>query len=357
MASKTENIALYVDENVKFAVRRQQEMPAPGDGEILVETLFSGTNPADIKHATLLGIYPAVLGYDFCGRVLKTSSGTSFRPGDLVAGYTPTGINRPTKYGAHQRYLVCPGDMAFSVPAGLPPQHAACLTVVAMTAADALFNILNFAPPYEKVEEQKAAQPLLIWGASSSVGLSALQLARASGIHPIIVTASPERHDQLRELGATHCFDYKSPSITSDIRALVGNWQWGALTCGLDAVGSEKGVSSARLMAECCSEDATLVSVVVQRDPRFRMPLATPNRDLVIKVPEVPHPITIPARPAAFQCAWRVLRWAVENYGVCFRFPSVDVFEGTAEEALEELMAMAGHGRGFGKLVLKHPLQ
>ncbi|GAQ43380.1 hypothetical protein AKAW_03266 [Aspergillus niger] len=345
MPPEDENTALYVDEGVNFSVQRDQEIPTPADDEILIETQFSGTNPADIKHATLLGIYPAVLGYDFCGTVLKAPPSSAFQPGDLVAGYTPTGINRPPRYGTHQRYLACPEDMVFPVPAALPPHHAASLTVVAMTAADAIFNIFNLPLPRHD-NQARTTKPLLIWGASSSVGLCALQLARASGIHPIIVTASPERHSLLQELGATRCFDYKSSSVISDIKATVRDSQWGPLTCGFDAVGSQKGgVGSAQLVAECCSEDATLVSVVVQSDSKFKMPIATPNMDVVIKVQNVPFPITIPARPAGYQRAWCALTWAVENYGVDFRLPSVDLFEGTAEEALEELKAIADGGR------------
>ncbi|GKZ16474.1 hypothetical protein AbraIFM66951_000298 [Aspergillus brasiliensis] len=352
------NPALYVDENANFSVHRQQDIPILSDGELLIETQFSGTNPADIKHATHLGIYPAVLGYDFCGTVLKAPANSAFQHGDLVAGYTPTGLNRPFKYGAHQQYLVCPEDMAFSVPAGLPPQHAAALTVVCMTAADVVYNIFNLPLPQEEKRHQgKSPKSLLIWGASSSVGLCAVQLARASGIHPILVTASPERHSLLQELGATRCFDYKSPSVISEIKATVEDSQWGPLVYGFDAVGSQRGgVSSAKQMAECCSPDATLVSVVVQPDLRFKMPIATPNKDVVIKVPGVPYPITIPARPADYQRAWSALLWAVDHYGVQFRLPSVNVVEGTAEEALEELKAIADGGR-FGKVVLKHPLR
>ncbi|KAL4894159.1 hypothetical protein BDV59DRAFT_207211 [Aspergillus ambiguus] len=306
---------------------------------------FSGTSPADVKHAIVLGIYPAVLEYNLCGRVLQASSGYTFQPGDLVGGYT---IHLRPSIGLLDLVLinddvVCPDDMAFLATAKLLPQHAACLTVVAMTAADALYNIFNLHPPYEKVNHQLAIQALLIWGASSSVGFTALQFARASDVYSILVTASPEQYDLLLELGATRCFDYKSPSVSFNIRAAVKDRQWGALTCGFDAVGNQNGnMSSAKLMAGYCSEDATLVSVVVQSAARFQMPLTTRNRDVVIK---------------PLSSAWGVLRWAVEHYCTHFRSPSVDVFEGTAEEALEELKATADHGRGFGKLVLKNPLQ
>lgn len=78
---------------------------------------------------------------------------------------------------------------------------------------------------------------------------------------------------------------------------------------------------------------AGLVSVVVQNDPRFKMPFATPNQDVTIQVKGVPHPITIPARIADYERAWKAFQWAVTNYGVCFQLPSVEIVQGTAEEA------------------------
>ncbi|KAL4875168.1 chaperonin 10-like protein [Aspergillus karnatakaensis] len=358
------NTALYVTENVDFEILPEQEIPVPSDDELLIETLYSGANPADVKHATLLGIYPSVLGYDFCGKVIKTPSGSSFRLGEVVAGYTPTGVGRPAKYGAHQQYLACPEDMAFSVPANLPQHHAACLSVVVMTACDALYNILKYPLPGDlRAAKQSQAQPLLIWGASSSVGLSALQLARASGVHPILVTASPKNHPLLLRLGATRCFDYRSLTVISEIATALQDGQWGNLRCGFDAVGSLTDPSSAELLARCVTgddndkDDAQLVSVVVQRDPRFRMPFATTNSDVTIHVAGAPGLITIPARKDDAKRAWEALQWAVANYGTGFELPVVDVFNGTAEEALERLRALGGAGQGLGKLAIQHPLR
>lgn len=70
---------LCVDENLTFGVYSEDiELPTPGDGEILVDPEYSGANPADVKHTTILGVYPARLGCDFCGKVLKTSPGSAF---------------------------------------------------------------------------------------------------------------------------------------------------------------------------------------------------------------------------------------------------------------------------------------
>lgn len=156
-----------------------------------------------------------MLGYRFCGKVLEIAPQCHrCYPGETVAGYTPTGLNRPTRYGTHQLYLACPEEMAFRVPAALPLSDAAALTVDAMTAADALFNLFGIPLPQEETPSsgaQASGKGLLIWGASSSVGLCAVQLARASGVSPILMTASPQRHALPTELGATRYFDYRSP--------------------------------------------------------------------------------------------------------------------------------------------------
>lgn len=357
--SMTSNPGLYIDENAAFSGRRNLEVPTPEDGELLIETHFSGVNPGDIKHGLQLGIYPAVLGYDFCGKVLEASSSSTFLPGDIVAGYTPTGVGRLAKYGTHQRYMVCPEDMAFSVPSTVPPEHAACLSVVASTAADALYNILKLPLPQNRGAPNSESQvhgPLLIWGASSSVGICALQLAKASGVFPIFVTASPERHPLLLDLGATCCFDYKSPNVVGEIKTALQKAQCGLVRYGFDAIASLEGEGSGKLLSDCASQDAVLASVLFQKDPRYKLAFAIRNRDLTFHLKGAPNTVMMPARLADHQTAWNVLLWAVEHYNNGFRIPAVDVFQGSAEEALAQLERVAYHGRGFGKLVLQHPL-
>lgn len=79
---------LYVNETLIFGITRNATEPPPLANEILVEPIFSSANPGDVKHETHLGIYPAILGYDFCGKVLATGPGCSsaFQVGDIVAG-------------------------------------------------------------------------------------------------------------------------------------------------------------------------------------------------------------------------------------------------------------------------------
>ncbi|KAM0814279.1 putative Alcohol dehydrogenase [Seiridium cardinale] len=349
--TKSNGAALYVDEDGSNRVVRDMPKPEPGAGEILVEVQYSGCNIADVDHA-MLGINSTVMGYDFMGKVCTAGPGSPFAVGDLVAGYTPTGIGRPAKYGAHQPFLVAPEDQAWRVPHNVPHSHAAALTVVVATAADALYNAFEFPFPGDKTLEEFKSGPLLIWGGSTSVGIAIIQLARASGAHPIFVTASPKRHDLLKSLGAAQCFDYSDPHVIAKITAAVDDEKVGSVLYAADCTGSPE---AAQKVAAIASKQAKLVSLRGQQDGRFTMPFGNKSRDMELHLPAIDRRVLIPAQPAQQARMWKGLKWAVHHYGSAFSMPSVNIFGGTAEDALDKVRAVA-EGGNFGRLVLKHPL-
>jgi NADPH:quinone reductase-like Zn-dependent oxidoreductase len=348
------NKALYVTEDGQFVVRNDLDHESIAPNELLIETRYSGANPADIKHSTHLGIRATVLGYDFAGRALKAPAGSEFKEGDAVAGYTPTSIGRPRKYGAHQSFLAVPCDMVFKIPSNLPEAHAAALNSVVMTAADIVHNLFKFPLP---TNPGAFSGPILIWGASSAVGLSTLQLARASGCRNIFVTASPARHDLLISLGATHTFDYSSQTVVAEIKSAVEALGEGPITHAVDAAGTMGEPSSADLTAQSASESTVLSSVVHRRDSKFLFPVALTKDEVGFHPPGAPEPIIHPARPADHWNAWSALQWAIANYGTKFKLASVSVLDVTADEALRELISVASGKRGFGKVVFQHPLK
>lgn len=343
--------ALYIDGSGEGQVRRNVAKPEPGNGEILVQVQYSGCNPADLHHAKL-GIVSTIMGYDFMGIVSQTGPSSNFSMGDLVVGYTPTGIGRPSKYGAHQEYLVTPDDFAWHVPPNVPHDHAAVLPVTVMTAADALYNAFKLHLPDEVDSGATNSGPMLIWGASTSVGIAMLQLARASGVQPIFVTASPGRHSLLSSLGATACFDYSEPDVLEKIEKVLRDTGTGPIKYGADCTGKPE---AANKVATVVSADAKLVSMREQENPRFTMPFASKGRDTDISLPGI-GVISLPAQPDQQARMLRGLQWAMQNYGSGFMMPEVVVVEGTAEEALERVKAVA-RGSQFGKTVLRHPLK
>ncbi|KAF2993757.1 hypothetical protein E8E13_001494 [Curvularia kusanoi] len=350
------NTALFVDEACSFIVRKDLAVPDPGENEILVRTVYSGANPADLVHSLELGIRSTVLGYDFSGEVVFAAPSSKFKAGQLVAGYTPTSLGRPIKYGAHQDFLVCPEDMCFPVPEHIPMSHAAGLTTVTMTAADALFNLFKLPLPGQGHPEAEYNNPgpLLIWGASTSVGICALQFAKAIGCHPILVTASSSRHSELLELGASKCFDYASPTVISEIKAAIHELAGGKLSFALDAAGRDRDPTKPSHLEQCVEDPETEIACVILRSGT-KMPLAVRHIDVTFHLKGMLDPLVIPASGEAHWRAWEALRWAVKNYSKTFRLPWINEYHVNAEKALEELNSIATLGKGAGKTIFSHP--
>lgn len=79
---------------------------------------------------------------------------------------------------------------------------------------------------------------ILIWGGSSSVGSSAIQLAVASGLL-VVTTASQANFEYCRSLGAHLVFDYHSELIVGElVTAILGSTLVGAY----DAIGLEASI-------------------------------------------------------------------------------------------------------------------
>lgn len=79
------------------------------------------------------------------------------------------------------------------------------------------------------------AKTLLLWGGSSSVGSSVIQLAAASGYH-VITTASPTNYQYCKLLGATMVLDYHNPDI---VPILVSILHGSKVVGAYDAIGSD----------------------------------------------------------------------------------------------------------------------
>ncbi|KAG6992333.1 Pre-mRNA-splicing factor rse1 [Fusarium oxysporum f. sp. conglutinans] len=345
MTTNVPGPALYADNEGNVVVRRDLPVPTPAEGEILIEVLFSGSNPSDLRIVNYLGFRNFVLGYDFCGRVLETPgpNGSGLKVGDIVAGYTSYEDDQPIRWGTHQSYISRPPIGIFKVPANLPLPDAAALTTVVQTANDALFHL--FKLPLPSSGHGHIEGTLVVWGGGTAVGMSAIQLARAVGITSIIVTASASRHGVLRELGATQCFDYHDESVIEQVKRAVqeaGNTQvWGFDTAGTP--------DSSRLLMDSlasCQGDVqfAFVGLIVGDRPASEMCLAVRHHKLAFDMPGAPEPYVFPAKPAEAEKMWQATEWVVAHYGKEFRLPGLRVFEGRAEEALDHLQTVARQG-------------
>ena len=88
------------------------------------------------------------------------------------------------------------------------------------TAAAGLYQKGFLALPYPTTNPIPTGKTILIWGGSSSVGSTTIQLAVASGLE-VISTASKQSLDYLKSLGAKHVFDRSETTVVEDIVALL----------------------------------------------------------------------------------------------------------------------------------------
>lgn len=328
---------------------RKLDMPrSPREGEVLVKVLYSGVNPADIKHVSL-GVYDTVAGYDFCGEVILAGRNSEFSLGDVIAGATPTGMNRPVEYGSHQNYLLYPADgKAFKVPVNMPYFAAACIGVVARTAADAFFNLLRY--PLIGEDAKNPAGILLIWGGTTSIGISILQYARARRVSTIFVVAPPEQFELLQSMGANDCFDFMAEDVVDQIRKRAN--EVGQLILNvIDAVGSLT-AKTADTAAACGEANANVITLTVH--PHYKMPFCTMYTDTELNIDGVGH-VVIPKREEDAERASQAFNWAVDHYGNGFEFPRITITSGLSPISIKVASGVSGCV-DFGKNVISHPI-
>jgi NADPH:quinone reductase len=153
-------------------VRREDDVPQPGPGEVLVAVRAAGCNFFD----TLItrGQYqvkpplPFAPGAEIAGDVLAVGAGvTELRVGDRVAGLLD--------YGGYASHVVLPVARAFRMPEGMSYDVGAAMGIVYQTSYFALRYRANLQP----------GETLLVHAAAGGVGLAAVQIGRALGARVI----------------------------------------------------------------------------------------------------------------------------------------------------------------------------
>ncbi|KAK4139695.1 alcohol dehydrogenase-like protein [Dichotomopilus funicola] len=130
-------------------------------------------------------------GDDIAGIVEKVGANVyEFRPGDRVGAFH----EMLTPHGSYAEYAIAWQHMTFHIPNETTFEEAATIPLAAMTAAVALYLRLSLPSPWSATAEQQpptstTPTPLIIYGASSAVGIYATQLALRSGIHPLLCVA------------------------------------------------------------------------------------------------------------------------------------------------------------------------
>ncbi|KAK8158282.1 oxidoreductase-like protein [Phyllosticta citribraziliensis] len=203
--------------------------PTPDIGEILIKNAAVAINPIDCKIQELgifLQEYPNILGGDIAGVVEDVGEGvTRFKKGQRVISFSAAFQTGKPEMAAFQYYACGLETLTAPVPDGLPFENAVVLPLATSTAASALYMSDHLALPLPTVSPPQSGfkkQTILIWGGASSVGSSAIQLAKASGLH-VLTTASTRNAAYARNLGADVVLDYAAADVEAAVAAAIKN--------------------------------------------------------------------------------------------------------------------------------------
>jgi NADPH2:quinone reductase len=184
--------------------------PRASGAQVLVRVRACGLNRADLGMAKghahgSAGGAGTVLGMEWAGEIAEVGpDARDVRIGDRVMGSGAAAFADYT-LADHGRLFPIPANMSFEVAATLP---------VALTT---MHNALVTNGGLRK------GQSVLIQGASSGVGLMALQIARLKGAKPVIGSSTDAaRRARLKDFGADLAIDSSDPEWVGQVLQATG---------------------------------------------------------------------------------------------------------------------------------------
>src|SRR5258705_8146350 len=175
---------------------QQAPDPQPGKGEVVIQVKAAGLNFADILARQ--GLYPdgpkkpCVMGYEVAGVIESVGEGVDPQ-------LTGKPVVAMTRFRGQAEKVAIAANQLFVKPESLSFELAAAIPVNYLTAY-ALLEVMGSLHPGESV---------LIHNAGGGVGLAAIDIARKIGA-TTYGTASPGKHEFLRERGLDHPIDYRN---------------------------------------------------------------------------------------------------------------------------------------------------
>ncbi|EEU34954.1 uncharacterized protein NECHADRAFT_59646 [Fusarium vanettenii 77-13-4] len=352
--------SIYLTADGKLIVQSVTENYTPQESECLIRVKYSGINPCDFNFF-YIGLNSFVTGFELSGTVEQTGPNSPFVVGDAVCGIAPVAFPMPTSLGTHQDLAIARSELLYKVPEGLSLKDAGVICMAAHTAVDALFNSIGLGFPAAGISGlDPAGKGILIWGGASSVGNMAIQITKAAGIEFIFATASAKNHATLKHLGATHCFDYKSPTVVEDIqqmqKTLGVKLSMAFDTVGKGAMGhasaegeSTPSLAKRALLADQSEEIRLVCTLPVAADPDYKFCTSyRPSGSLTA--------MGAPQDPEAPKRVRTVMEYLLKTADRTVKLPVVTTVVG-AQAGIEAINRVARGDASQEKLVLEHPLQ
>lgn len=213
--------------------------PVASRGEAVVRIAAAGANPIDAKLRAGKRPSPAIteprlVGFDGAGVIESLGEGVDeFMVGDRVA------IREGN--GTYSSAIAIPTENLVKLPDSVTMAEGAAIGIPAGTAYQALRSL-----------GVSDGDVLLVHGGSGAVGQAAVQFAVSWGA-TVIATASPDRHEHLRELGAVPVA--YGEGLLQRVRAASPS----TVTVALDCAGTDEAITTSVAVVDDRDRIATIV--------------------------------------------------------------------------------------------------
>ena len=188
----------------------ETQKPTPAEGQVLIKVAATSVNRPDIVQRE--GHYPPpkgdseIPGLEVAGIIEEIGTGVSTcRPGDRVMSLVGG--------GGYAQYAVAYADHLIPIPETMNFESAACVCESYITAFLNIFMLGGF----------QDGQVVLAHGGGGGVNTAAIQLCRTLVPNArVVVTASAEKIERVRQLGADLVINYQEEDFAEAIRAYTG---------------------------------------------------------------------------------------------------------------------------------------
>ncbi|TMH33775.1 MAG: NAD(P)H-quinone oxidoreductase [Betaproteobacteria bacterium] len=225
--------------------------PAPQANEIVVKVAAAGVNRPDVLQR--MGHYPVppdaspLPGLEIAGEVADAGSAVKlWKRGDKICALA--------NGGGYAEYCAVPETQALPVPKNLSMIEAASLPETFFTVWSNVYDRGRLAP----------GETLLVQGGTSGIGVTAIQMATATGNRVFASAGSDEKVAACVRLGAERAFNYKTQDWVAEARAATGGKGVNVI---LDMVGGDYVPRELK----CLAEEGRLVFIAYLRGPRSEL--------------------------------------------------------------------------------------